>query len=453
MSDSRDPIRAARAALREVDGIAQGLEMFSTDATGGEHLMPLGARRRRLRAGRTDPVATLSLLVNDQGVLVWDEGNPLGGGAGLRRRAGGNRKGSDGELVELYQFEKLEPNEINKFLTDIDHKLNDRPGLRQVTRQGGATSTAIVDYNTAHVPKGKKRRLLIVHGTFSKCDAIFDGVAQAKTGGAFWKRAFAHYDEVLAFEHATLSVSPVLNAFDLARALRGASGPLDIIAHSRGGLVTRWYLEGLGAPTVGPTRAVLVGSPLAGTSLAAPPRLKDSLAALSNYGTMLQAGGAAASAFMPLLAAPLALMRIATSVISVAARTPVIDAAVAMIPGLAAQSRVGLNHELSRVHGFGAAAPPWYAVVQSDFETADPRWRFWQWFRKDKIKDALADAVFPGQNDLVVDTASMNHFVAQSIGVPAKRILDFGTGDTVHHTNYFAQPDTLDFILDQFQVP
>ena len=38
-------------------------------------------------------------------------------------------------------------------------------------------------------------------------------------GRTFLARAAAHYDRVLAFDHPTLSVSPILNALDLAQAL------------------------------------------------------------------------------------------------------------------------------------------------------------------------------------------------------------------------------------------
>jgi hypothetical protein len=298
---------------------------------------------------------------------------------------------------------------------------------------------------------------LLVHGTFSKSDALLDGIERAPNGAAFLKRVFDHYDDVLTFEHPTLSVSPVLNAFDLSRMMAPARGPLDVIAHSRGGLVTRWYLEGFGGPANGGGgRAVLVGSPLGGTSLASPPRLRSSLSLLSNIGTALKVGGAATVAYFPLLAAPLALLRIATSVVSVAAKTPVIDAAVAMIPGLAGQSRVASNHELERVQAFASAVAPSYFVVQANFEADSPGWRFWKWFRGDRFKDLAADKVFPDANDLVVDSSSMTEFNVAAAGAHAisgDRIHDFGTTAAVHHTNYFEQAGTLDFILDRLKVP
>src|SRR6185295_17566787 len=212
---------------------------------------------------------------------------------------------------------------INQFLISLDGKLNPESGLRRLELTPGTAK--VTAKPLAVPPAGKKRRLLLVHGTFSKSAAFSNGVEHAPNGAGFLKRVFARYDEVLVFEHPTLSVSPMLNAYDLFRHMAQATGPLDVVAHSRGGLVTRWFLEGFGAALGdGPYRAVLVGAPLGGTSLAAPPRLRSALSVLSNLGTVLKAAGAAAVVYFPLLAAPLALLKIATSVASVAAKTPVI---------------------------------------------------------------------------------------------------------------------------------
>ncbi len=460
MTAPNPTVGAARAALKEVEGLAASLDMFSTGSEGVSKPLPtVGMRRRRLRAGEPDPISTVALVSNEEDVLLWREGGPSSAPA-ERRRLRGVPQGADGELVELYHFEKLEPNEINRFLTDFDGTLNTQAGLSRLVPKAPADGTpATPEQVPVTAAKGKKRRLLLMHGTFSKSQALLDGISKAPNGADFFRRVFAHYDEILLFDHPTLSVSPMLNAFDLSGLMATAGGPLDVVAHSRGGLVTRWFLEGFGAGMgQDPRRAVLIGSPLGGTSLASPPRLRNSLSMLSNFGTALMAGGAARLAYFPLLAAPLALLKVATSVVSAGAKTPLVDAAVSMVPGLAAQSRVGLNHELARVRGFKLARPPTYFVVQSNFETERAGWKFWRWFRADKLKDAGADAVFPGANDLVVDTPSMNEFAAVAggaswAGVPAARQHDFRTSGVVHHTNYFEQQETLEFILDRLKVP
>lgn len=457
-------IAAARAALKEVEGAAAKLAMFSTDYEGSVVLPSVGERRRRLRSGDLDPVASVSLVLNDQGVLLWREGAESAASTGWQLRRG-MAPAAEGDLVELYQYEKLTPNQVNDFLIELDGELNPavnpgpgpdgKPDARALLRRvdlvpgtAGLTFTPL-----AAPPQGKKRRLLLVHGTFSKNEAFAEGFARAPNGADFLKRVFAHYDEVLAFDHPTLSVSPVLNAFDLYGLMAKASGPLDLVAHSRGGLVARWFLEGFGAALGdGPYRAVLVGSPLGGTSLAAPGRLRAALGLLTNFGTALRVAGAVASAYVPLLVAPLALLKVATAAAGVAAKTPLLDAAVSMIPGLAGQARIARSQEIARLHGLAFAKPPGYFVVQSNFETAAVGWKFWQWFRVEKAKDLAADQIFPGDNDLVVDTGSMSE-LALTPTLAKANCHDFETSDTVHHTNYFEQEKTLSFILQKLSVP
>jgi len=453
-------IAAARAALKEVEGTAARLRMFSTDYDGDVKLAPVGERLRRQRAGEPDPVASVSLVLNDDGVLLWRDGAQIAELAELQLRRG-LAPAVDGDLVEFYQYEKLTPNQVNDFLIHLDAELNPALGAGGGTGAQALLRRLALTPGTAQVaaqplaapPEGKKRRLLLVHGTFSKSEAFAEGIAKAPNGADFLRRVFAHYDEVLAFDHPTLSVSPVLNAFDLCGLMAKASGPLDVVAHSRGGLVARWFLEGFGAALGdGPYRAVLVAVPLGGTSLAAPGRLRAALGLLSNFGTALKMAGSVASAYVPLLIAPLALLKVATAAVGVAAKTPLLDAAVSMIPGLAGQSRVTHSQEIDRLRGLSFAKPPGYFVVQSNFETEEAGWKFWRWFRAETLKDLGADQVFAGPNDLVVDTGSMSEFALAPTLAKAD-CHDFGTSPTVHHTNYFEQEKTLGFILKKLNVP
>ena len=85
-----------------------------------------------------------------------------------------------------------------------------------------------------------------------------------------------------------------------------------------------------------------------------------------------------------------------------------------------------------------------YYAILSNFETENPTWRFWRNFRKDRVADLAAGFVFPGDNDLVVDTWSMTDF-----GVPKLKLAgacDFGTSDTVWHCNYFRQDKSIKYI-------
>jgi hypothetical protein len=449
-------LQQARQAMAEVSGQVEALDVFGGDAR-PMHLPSTAERRRATRRGQADPLHRAALFLNDAGVLEWRLDPQPPPAFGARRSAGAlSAAGPPGELVDLFEFESLGVNQVSDFLDRTDQRLN--PGC--VAKVGSTTRAvsrlwrlrpdpggALPHYEPLdQPPTGSKRRLLLVHGTFSKSQAFFDGIGEAGQGRAFLAQVLTTYEEVLAFEHPTLSVSPVLNALDLHDLLAGISGPLDVIAHSRGGLVLRWALDVFGLPAA-PVRAVLVGAPLGGTSLAAPDRLRAALGLLSNYGAALQTAGSVASAWMPLLVAPLAILRVATSALGAVARTPVLDGAIAMVPGLAAQSRVAGNPELRRLSARPRREGVDYAVIGSDFQPADPGWRFWRWFRKGRVVNAAADSVFPGANDLVVDTDSMLDLA----GATARH--DFGRSETVHHTNYFAQNATLAFIRKRFGLP
>jgi hypothetical protein len=442
---------AARVLMQEPQVLASAASasVYPSSFDGAEDRVPsVTERRRRRRRTGFDPAGVASLMIDEDGVLFWSTGDVDGLRSGRHRMRRGVPEAPAGEIVELYHYDKLDPNEVNALLITKDAELTPRQGLWRLELDRGGTPAQSVQRKTmAAFPSGKKKRLLFIHGTFSKTEAFFDGMQQAPGGRACIAALFDRYDEVLAFDHPTLSASPAMNAFDLARSLARADGPMDIIAHSRGGLVTRWLLEGFGMNGRGPYRAVLVGSPLGGTSLASPPRLKGALDVLTNIGAALKAAGAAAATYVPFLVVPLALVRIASSVLTIATKTPIVDAAVSMIPGLQGQARIADHPELTRLRAVRMARPPQYFVVQSNFETEDPGWKFWKYFRKDQMLDTGADLVFDGPNDLVVDTRSMSDLPTHVL--PASSVQDYGTTPVVHHTNYFSQQTTLDFVLSR----
>ena len=79
--------------------------------------------------------------------------------------------------------------------------------------------------------------------------------------------------------------------------------------------------------------------------------------------------------------------------------------------------------------------------------------------------EAADDLVFVGRstedgplepiaNDLVVDCPSMEELgESGSQVVRIADVYDFGTSSEVHHTNYFEQRETLDFIRGKFGIP
>ena len=110
---------------------------------------------------------------------------------------------------------------------------------------------------------------MFVHGTFSNSDNMLGEFKATERGRRFLDQTLngaKKYDNVVFFDHATLAVSPLINALELGRFFAGGSGQIDVIAHSRGGLVVRWWLEAfgksLGVVPAMPVRAILVGAPL-----------------------------------------------------------------------------------------------------------------------------------------------------------------------------------------------
>lgn len=416
------------------------------------------AYRRRSAPG--EPVALapqqdIISLVREAGVLRWRTGT-TSAVMGLRR-AGGRAALPTGEVVKQFAFERLETSQVYTALVGLDRKLTPLSGSVSATDHGlrRLQGGALVPFGDPRAV-ADRRVLLFVHGTFSNSDAILErGLALTADGARLLADAERKYDLVLAYDHPTLSVSPMLNAFDLAAVLRPSPRQIDIVCHSRGGLVARWFCEAFADPNV-VRRVVFVGSPLAGTSLAAAPRLRSALDLMTNVAEVLRAGADALSAH-PLFLAASGLLRVIGTVTSLTARTPALDAAVALVPGLDAQSRTGNNEEIRRLRantgaGDFASGQIRYFAIQANFEPRDIGWNFLRLFSKpmQRLGDLGADLIFSGENDLVVDTPSMAE-VADGRAVTVAH--DFGTTDRVHHTNYFVQPETPRAIRAALRIP
>lgn len=452
-NDPAAALFAAATQTLEADGHAIG-------KNAGQPASVAGARRRRAGAG-ADPEgsAYLTLVRDEAGLLDWR----VDAGPAPHPRQQALRRGRIGVFhetpVDQTMFKLVQGSQVSQLLRKLDKGFNDRYGL----------------YNLAGHPVGQAavqqgRVLLLVHGTFSKCDAILEQLNDFKVGDGtpgidLLNSASATYDQVLLFEHPTLQVAPWINALDLARAFAGTEAQIDVICHSRGGLVTRWWLEVLQRELIPRTRVVFIGSPLMGTGLASPYRLRQALKLFANYAEAISQVSHLASLAVPIFTVAQGLATLVGSASNILASTPVADAVVAAVPGLAGMSRFGPdandfiegNAELEKL-SFNCPSPPSasYFAVSSNFESEEIGWRFWKTFRNPlmRIADATTDALFSGENDLVVDTASMGDF-GLAVGpvsstaitmTNADQRLDFGTNSVVHHLNYFSQPRTVAFI-------
>jgi hypothetical protein len=113
--------------------------------------------------------------------------------------------------------------------------------------------------------------LMFVHGTFSTSNAGF-GALPSQTLDSLHQR---YGDRVIAFDHPSVSVDPEANVRWLLGQLPAGGMDLDIVCHSRGGLVARVLAETPPAPGLDTARArvrrlVFGATPNSGTVLADP---------------------------------------------------------------------------------------------------------------------------------------------------------------------------------------
>lgn len=301
------------------------------------------------------------------------------------------------------------------------------------------------------VPKPEARRpkvLLLVHGAFSSTRGAF-GALTAEAGRAVLERMLSSYDLVLGYDHRTLTVSPEDNARDLLQRLQALPWrerpSIDVIAHSRGGLVARTLVERVlpaaGAPGL-VDRMVLVAATNAGTKLARPEKWRllidvmTTLATTTLRGLSLLPGvGASAS----LIGGPV-LRGLGALVAAMATHALDED----HLPGLAAM--VPGSPFLAALNEITTA--PWtvaprYCLLLSDFDaqgaaesngavpTSLPR-RAAAWAASRVVRPIFDGA----DNDLVVDNASSRTLPAVLGPAQEQRL---GDNLVVHHLNVFEQ--------------
>jgi hypothetical protein len=337
-----------------------------------------------------------------------------------------------------------------------------RSGLVQITSPDVTDWTPLADLRDLALPEDREPRLLIlIHGTFSSTIGGFHGLSVTPWGRAFLEDATAAYDAVLGFDHRTLSQSPVDNATDLLRALQSIEWTLppqiDVITHSRGGLVIRSLLEFLLPMTplnAHFNRVVFVAATNGGTTLAEP----DNWHQLIDLYTNLAAASFKVISLLPQAApAALALNEVIQGLGSFVkyAATKAVDDDVA--PGLAAMEPDG--NFITRLNQLQAGQltidASYYCVVSSEFEARldgdheppELPKRLLVWAR-DHVVDALMDEA----NDLVVNVTSMRE-IDPTAGDYVKETHAFGRNPSVYHSTYFLQPGTVEALTRWLALP
>ncbi|MEO7351943.1 MAG: CHAT domain-containing protein, partial [Marmoricola sp.] len=249
-------------------------------------------------------------------------------------------------------------------------------------------------------------------------------------------------------------VDPLENARNLLKRLRthrpGAELVIDIITHSRGGLVTRSFAEELLPGSGWPAKVdivVFVAATNAGTHLADPKRWGDlvdlytNLASVTARGLSLLPGAAPVTVVMGGVVKGIGAF--VKYLVSYAAEGDDVPGLAAMVPGGAFLQEINKTQP-----GQPGPGTNWF-VVSSNFHVSlfDDHHNPPEFPRElvAKLEEGFVDRLFKGENDLVVDTASMSS-IDQAVGNFVKGNLDLGENDIIYHTNYFSQLSVIEAI-------
>ena len=292
--------------------------------------------------------------------------------------------------------------------------------------------------------EGARRVLLLVHGTFSSTAASFGQLRATDEGRDFLARAEGAYDLILGFDHKTLARTPAENAQEILETLLALrlhpECVIDSIAFSRGGLVYRALAEQLLSESglrASLGKAIFVGCTNSGTNLARPAnwaRLADiytniAVAAVGGVGLVLGGGPAT---------------MIVSQTIKTVGRLVQLMSEVAIgeryVPGLAAMEPGGAFISVLNDPGRLIRQPARYYAISSSFEPSRGAARGFTADLGRFLADRLSDRLFGGENDLVVDTASMTDFGPDRRWIEEGDGFSFGETADVYHTIYFADP-------------
>jgi hypothetical protein len=273
---------------------------------------------------------------------------------------------------------------------------------------------------------GQGPALLWVHGTFSSSRAAFGGLDTGTLGKLLPRYGHRSF----AFDHPSVSASPMANArWFFSQMPTDAKLEVDIVCHSRGGLLSRLLalpaLCGGDASRFKVRRIVLVGAANAGTPLADPDHM---VAFLDRTTTALNLTSAT-----PDWADALEVVMAVVKVIG--------HAGLKGLDGLASMRPD--NDFIKQLNATPLTGTELYGVG-ADFEPAG----FGLGAAFCTGVDSVVDRVFDTQpNDLVVPTLGMSTW-GGALQVPAERYLSFPAAKGVMHTQYFQQDDTREKLIE-----
>ncbi|HRP97479.1 MAG TPA: CHAT domain-containing protein, partial [Rhodocyclaceae bacterium] len=310
--------------------------------------------------------------------------------------------------------------------------------------------------------------LVFLHGTASSCEGSFGKLWAPGSGAGPALRAQLrqrHGPRTFAFEHRTLTESPIANAVELVRSLP-AGAVLHLVSHSRGGLVGELLCLGErftedGDPLSDDTIATLfaadriIAEQLGLSPLAADAARERDAAYAADRARLVELRGLLAEKRLrvqrfvrvacPARGTTLASGRLdrwlsmldflATKIAGAGLFSGGVDLLLALIkertdprtlPGLEAMMP---GSALTRLlHHPSLATRADLSVIAGDIE-GDSLWQ--------RLKLVAADWFFAAEHDLVVNTGSMTGGIRRAAG-GARFVRDQGA--EVNHFNYFANP-------------
>lgn len=256
---------------------------------------------------------------------------------------------------------------------------------------------------------GPDPTLLLIHGTFSTPEAGFHGWIRSPAFQALLKR-YGH--RCLALGHPSLSASPDENMSWFANQLAGrAAGPIDIVCHSRGGLVARVLAAN---DQLNVRRVCQVGTPNAGTPLA---HAKHMIAFLDGYTALLTTLPDSVSTIV--LEGLLCAIKL------------VVTGAGEGLPGLSAMEPDG--RYLTQLGTRSLGTSQWFTIGANYQPGQDPKSSLLR-----RVGDAVVDRFFDSSNDLVVPSDGCHE-----PGLAPRESFRIDGAD-VHHTNYFLSAEVHD---------
>ncbi len=268
------------------------------------------------------------------------------------------------------------------------------------------------------------RALLFVHGTFSSTHSGFAGLAPENV-----RSLASNYNErVFAFDHFTLSHNPQQNVRELLERIPAdVKLDVDIVCHSRGGLVARELVERQQALQLPDGRlrvgkVIFVGAANAGTVLTEPDHMIGMIDRFTSALNVLPDG-------------------VVTTILEtiITAVKVVGHGGLKSLDGLAAMNPKGQYLAQLGSQSLGTAS---YVAVTADFEPNGTP------FSKLALFDGVADRVFgKDENDLVVPTEGV--FTSTGQGFPITNRLSLDASSGVMHTTYFRNDKVRELLLKE----